>query len=78
MQIKVEARPPVPDAWKLLKRYEKKAALAMFREDHIRKQNRIQYQNNLNAVENALHTRLTPEFRLKAEQERIRLKSLLN
>ena len=60
-----------------MKHFEKKKILAMFREDHLRAENRRQVRTQLHQIEGALHSRLTPEFRLKAEQERVRLNSAL-
>ena len=77
MKIYVEQHPKVEGAWKQMKAFEKKVILANFREDHIKNENRRQYRNQLHAIEGALHTRLTPEFRILAERERTRLKSNL-
>ena len=77
MHIRVDPRPKAPSAWRAMKHFEKRKLLAMFREDHLRAENRRQVRNQLHAVEGALHSRLTPEFRLKAEGERVRLNNYL-
>ena len=75
MKVRVDARPPVPGAWRAMKHFEKKVLLAKFRGDHLASEARINRMRQLHAVEGALSTRLTPEFRLLAEKERIKLKS---
>ena len=75
MQIRVDARPPAPGAWRAMKHFEKKVLLAKFREDHLASEARLNRMRQLHAIEGALHTRLTPEARLLAEKERMRLKS---
>ena len=71
----VSARPPVPGAWRALKHFERRVLLARFRGDHLASEARLNRMRQLQAIEGALHTRLTPESRLLAEKERMRLKS---
>ena len=77
MKVRVDPRPKAPPAWRAMKHFEKRKLLAMFREDHLRAENRRQVRNQLHQIEGALHTHLTPEFRLRAEGERVRLNNYL-
>ena len=56
MKVRVDARPPVPGAWRAMKHFEKKVLLAKFRGDHLASEARINRMRQLHAVEGALTT----------------------
>ena len=68
----------MPSAWQTMKRFEKRQALAYFKDHHIQAENRRNYKMQLSMIDGALNHGMTPEFRHHAQQARIKLKSLLD
>ena len=67
----------MPSAWQTMKRFERKATLAYFKEHHIQAENMRTYKMQLSVIEGAFNHGITPEFRYHAQRERIKLKSVV-
>ena len=61
-----------------MKRFEKRTALAYFKDHHVQAENRRNYKMQLSVIDGALNHGITPEFRHHAQRERIKIKSLLD